>query len=47
LRVRVRDAWLANQWLNVGISGEEGNYLLGEVRQAERSYDSKITCASA
>jgi threonylcarbamoyladenosine tRNA methylthiotransferase MtaB len=47
LRVRVPDAWLANQWLNVRISNERGNYLLGEVRQAERSYDSKITCASA
>jgi threonylcarbamoyladenosine tRNA methylthiotransferase MtaB len=47
LRVRVRDAWSANQWLNARISGEEGNYLLGDVRQSERSYDSKITCASA
>jgi threonylcarbamoyladenosine tRNA methylthiotransferase MtaB len=47
LRVRVRDAWPANEWVDVCISGEEGNYLLGDVRQPEQSYDSKITCASA
>jgi threonylcarbamoyladenosine tRNA methylthiotransferase MtaB len=47
LRVRVRGAWSANQWLNARVSGEEGNCLLGNVQQVEESYDSKITCASA
>jgi threonylcarbamoyladenosine tRNA methylthiotransferase MtaB len=47
LRVRVRDAWPANEWVDVHISGEEGNYLQGDARRDERPYDSKITCASA
>ena len=47
LKVRILNAWPANERVDVRISGEEGNYLLGEVRQCERSYDSKITCASA
>jgi threonylcarbamoyladenosine tRNA methylthiotransferase MtaB len=47
LRVRVRDVRPTNEWADVCITGEEGNYLLGDVREAERSYDSKITCASA
>ena len=47
LRVRVGDTWTANQWLNVRISEELGNYVLGDLRQSEEPYDSKITCASA
>jgi threonylcarbamoyladenosine tRNA methylthiotransferase MtaB len=47
LRVRVGDVWPANEWLNVRISGEERNYLLGDVQGGELFYDSKITCASA
>ena len=47
LRVRLRDISAANRWLEVRISEDEGNCLLGDVQQAQTSYDSKITCASA
>lgn len=47
LRVRTGDAWPANQWLDVCITNEEGSFLLGDVRQVEEPYDSKITCARA
>src|SRR6266705_571024 len=47
LKVRVRGTHPANRWLDVCISNEEGNYLLGDVAQAEWPYASKMTCASA
>jgi threonylcarbamoyladenosine tRNA methylthiotransferase MtaB len=47
LRVRLHDNCPSNQWLDVRITGGEGDYLLGDIRKAERYYDSKITCASA
>ncbi|HEX9223443.1 MAG TPA: radical SAM protein, partial [Candidatus Acidoferrales bacterium] len=47
LKVRVRGTHPANRWLDVCISNEKGNYLLGDVAQAGRPYASKMTCASA
>jgi threonylcarbamoyladenosine tRNA methylthiotransferase MtaB len=47
LKVRVRETHPANRWLDVCISNEEGNYLVGDVAQAGWPYASKMTCASA
>jgi threonylcarbamoyladenosine tRNA methylthiotransferase MtaB len=47
LKVHVQNARPANQWIDVRVSGEDGNCLLGDVWQVEESYVSKITCASA
>ncbi len=47
LKVRVRGTHPANRWLDVCISNEEGNYLVGDVAQAGWPYASKMTCASA
>ncbi len=37
LKVRICGTYPANRWLDVRISNEEGNYLLGEVSQCESS----------
>ena len=47
LKVHVRGTHPANRWLDVYISHEEGNYLLGDVAQAGWPYASIMTCARA
>ena len=47
LKVRGRGDWPANQWLDMRISGEAGNYLVGDILENSDSYASKMTCASA
>jgi threonylcarbamoyladenosine tRNA methylthiotransferase MtaB len=47
LKVRVRGIFPANRWLNLCISEDVGNYLVGDSESALTSQPSKITCASA
>jgi len=47
LKLQVRGAWPANQWLDVRVSQGEGSCLAGEVVGTPECYDSKMTCASA
>jgi threonylcarbamoyladenosine tRNA methylthiotransferase MtaB len=47
LKVYVSGIWPANRWLDVHVSNEEENGLIGDVFETEERYDSNITCASA
>jgi threonylcarbamoyladenosine tRNA methylthiotransferase MtaB len=47
LQIRIAVTLPANQWLKVRISNGNANHLIGQPEVSSKTYDSKMTCASA